>query len=66
LHEQNLAPTDPQASEETHLQNAIDNLQNSHGLPETEHLKNLVAMRQKQIALVRPYAQLNKTTEEAQ
>jgi hypothetical protein len=67
LHTQNLAPTDPQRYEETYLQNAIDNLQNAqHGLPETEHLKNLVAMRQQRIALAAPYAQLNKTTGGAQ
>lgn len=62
LHEQTSRPPIRKRPKKPICRTPLINLQNSHGLPETEHLKNLVAMRQKQIALVGPYAQLNKTS----
>ena len=64
LHAQNLAPTDPQTYESTHLQGAVNTLQNAHNahppLTETEYLKNIVVMGQQRIALFQPHLQLTK------
>ena len=65
LHLQNLPATDPRKYEETYLQGDVQNLKGGQrDLPESEHLKNLVTMRQQRIALAGPHAQLSETTGE--
>ena len=67
LRDQNLARSDPKKYELVYLQGAVRALENAPSdLPVTEHMKNVIAMRQKRIALAGPHAQLTKTSGELQ